>query len=86
MSKTPLMKSDGQQKQPLIPPQRNKKRERERERERERAREREEGGLATPTTERGKRRRGEKEHEQENNRTRQESRASCGADTTRRLI
>lgn len=26
MSKTPLMKSDGQQKQPLIPSQRNKKR------------------------------------------------------------
>ena len=35
MSKTPLMKSDGQQKQPLIPPQRNKKRGREGERERE---------------------------------------------------
>lgn len=53
LSKTPLMKSDGQQKQPLIPPQRNKEREEGEEGER------------TPTTERGEEeresRRGEKE-------------------------
>lgn len=48
LSKTPLMKSDGQQNQPLIPPQRNKRR----------------GGgesqASMPTTERGMTKRKEK--------------------------
>lgn len=71
LSKTPLMKSDGQQKQPLIPPQWNKKtrggergqammqNHRENEEERERPR-------------------GEKEQSQENRRTRQRAGQAVG--------